>query len=149
MVLTGFSLGGQVVLSGLAHLQAQDQTEHYQTGKFQVAIITPALKADDALTSVASLPQNPVVGRTVVFVNQKDNAIRAAKLIMRANAEVPAVTLEQIASQRTCGTVNPVSIEDITAETTGCHSIVKYSLRSNRLRTVLKEMADEVRDIEP
>ena len=150
MVLTGFSLGGQVVLSGLAHLQAQDQTEHYQTGKFQVAIVTPALKADDALTSVAPLPQNPLVTRTVVFVNQKDNAIRAAKLIMKTKAEMPAVTLEQIASQPTCGMVNPVSIEDITAETTGCHSIVKYSSRSSRLKTVLNEMVDQIRsDCQP
>ena len=145
MVLVGFSLGGQVVLSGLAQLHAQGQFSSYHAGKFQVALITPALKASDALNSVAPLPLNPAAAKTVVFVNRKDNAIRAAKLIAKATSEQPAVTLEQIASQPVCEMINPVFIEDITAETTGCHSIVKYSARSSRIKTVLKEMADEAR----
>lgn len=149
MVLSGFSLGGQVVLSGLSQLQPpiEDVAEH-KTGSFRVALITPVLKAEDAMNSVASLPHNPAIAKTVVFVNQKDNALRAAMLVAKATSSQPTVTLEQIASQPTCEMVNPVLIEDMTAETTGCHSITKYSARSTRLRTVLKEMADEVRGTE-
>jgi len=81
MVLSGFSLGGQVVLSGLSQLQPpiEDVAEH-KTGSFRVALITPVLKAEDAMNSVASLPHNPAIAKTVVFVNQKDNALRAAML---------------------------------------------------------------------
>ena len=146
IVLVGFSLGGQVVLSGLVQLPSQAASD--KVGKFQVALVTPALKAADASNSVASLPLNPTAAKTVVFVNRKDNAIRAAMLVAKATSTHPVVTLEQIARRPTCEMVNPVFIEDITEQTTGCHSITKYSARSTRLKTVLREMADEVRGVE-
>ena len=146
IVLAGFSLGSQVVLSGLVQLPSQAATD--KVGKFQVALVTPALKAADASNSVASLPLNPTAAKTVVFVNRKDNAIRAAMLVAKATSTQPAVTLEQIARRPTCEMVNPVFIEDMTEQATGCHSITKYSARSTRLKTVLKEMADEVRGVE-
>ena len=146
IVLAGFSLGSQVVLSGLVQLPSQVASD--KVGKFQVALVTPALKAADASNSVASLPLNPTAAKTVVFVNRKDNAIRAAMLVAKVTSMQPAVTLEQIANRPTCETANPVFIEDMTAQTTGCHSITKYSARSTRLKTVLREMTDEVRGVE-
>ena len=146
IVLVGFSLGSQVILSGLVQLSSPAASD--KVGKFQVALVTPALKAADASISVALLPLNPTAAKTVVFVNRKDNAIRAAMLVAKATATQPAVTLEQIARRPTCEMVNPVFIEDMTEQTTGCHSITKYSARSTRLKTVLNEMTDEVRGVE-
>ena len=143
IVLAGFSSGSQVILSGLAQLPSQVVSD--KVGKFQVALVTPALKAADASNSVASLPLNSTVAKTVVFINRKDNAIRAATLVAKATSMQPAITLEQIAKQPTCEMVNPVFIEDITAQATGCHSITKYSALSTRIKMVLKEMTDEVR----
>ena len=147
IVLCGFSLGGQVVLSGLSQLQPQaEEMLGHETGRFQVALITPVLKAEDAINSVVSLPHNPEVARTVVFVNRKDSALRAARLAARVTSHKPAVTLEQIAAAPACESINSVVIEDMTAQVTCCHSITRYSEKSLRLRTVVNEMANEVRD---
>ena len=141
MVLTGFSLGGQVVLSGLNQLQCQaGNLEEVKTGKYQVALVTPALKAGDCENSVASLPSNPFAAKTVVFVNQKDNAIRVAKLVAKVSSRQPSVTLEQVASQPACEMLNTIVIEDITNQVNSCHSITKYSAQSSRLRSVVHEM---------
>jgi len=140
IVLSGFSLGGQVVLSGLSQLQHDDKA-----GGFQVALITPVLKAEDTINSVASLPHNPAVTRTVVFVNQKDAALRAAMLAAKGTSGKPTITLEQIAAAPSCESINPVAIEDMTAQVTSCHSITKYSSKSLRLQAVINEMTDEFR----
>ncbi len=146
IVLTGFSLGGQVILSSLAQMQSQESLLGSKEGRYQVALITPALKAEDSLNSVASLPQNSVAAKTVVFINQKDNAIRAAMLIAKATSRKAAVTLEQIAGQLgAVAEINPVVIEDMTLDVTSCHSVTKYSAKSLRLQMVVNEMASAFR----
>ena len=145
LVLAGFSLGGQIVLSSLVQLEclaANDPEPKF--GKYRVALITPALKASDSLNSIASLPSNSVTMETVVFVNQKDVAIRAATVATKGSPE-PAVTLEQVAQQPADCVTNPVVIEDITCNVSRLHSISRYSHRSERIQTIINRMANDVR----
>ena len=146
LILAGFSLGGQIVLSSLVQLECQAANDpEPKFGKYRVALVTPALKASDALNSVASLPSNPLVTETVVFINQRDIAIRAASLATRKTGRDPAVTLEQVAQQPADSSTNSVVIEDITLNVSRLHSISRYSARSARLQMVINRMANDVR----
>jgi len=146
LILTGFSLGSQIILSALVDLEAREAMDQEQKiGKYRVALITPALQPNDSLNSVASLPSNPVAAETVVFVNRKDSAIQAASIVAKATSQIPAVTLEQIAGKYECGMVNSVTIEDITKNVSRCHSITKYSAHSVRLQAVVNQMANDIR----
>ena len=113
LLLAGFSLGGQIILSSLAQLECQIASDPNpkHLGSYRVALITPALEANDALNSVGPLPTNPLVSQTVVFINRRDIAIRAASLATRKTSAPPAVTLEQVAQQPACGTTNPVALK--------------------------------------
>lgn len=145
-VLAGFSLGGQVILSGLVQLECQAAHEQgSKLGRYQVALITPALQASDSLKSVASLPANPLASQTIVFVNQKDSALRAASVFAKVTSQAPAVTLEQVAQQPSSGMTNSVVIEDMTSNVSRCHSITKYSADSTRLQVVVNQMANALR----
>ena len=144
LILSGFSLGAQVVLSGLVQLQAANDVEP-KVGKYRIALVTPALQACDSLISVAPLPVNPVADETVVFINRKDIALLAAKVSEKVNKQLPAVTLDQIAKQSVPGMTNRVVIEDMTNCVSRYHSISRYSARSCRLRTEINRMADELR----
>ena len=144
LILSGFSLGAQVVLSGLVELQAANDLEP-KSGRYRIALITPALQACDSLVSVAPLPFNSVAAETDVFTNKKDIALIAAKVSEKKNKQMPAVTLEQLAQQSVPGTTNRIVIEDMTNCVSRYHSISRYSARSCRLRTGMNRMADELR----
>ena len=146
LILAGFSLGGQIVLSGLVQLEAQAAIDpEPKLGQYRVALITPALQARDSLTSVATLPFNSLAAETVVFINNKDIALQAAAVSAKVTKQMPAVTLEQIAQQPVSGTTSKVVIEDMTGEVSRCHSISRYSARSDRLQTIINRMADDLR----
>ena len=146
LLLAGFSLGGQIILSSLAQLECQMASDpNPKQGSFRVALITPALEANDALNSVGPLPTNPLVSQTVVFINRRDIAIRAASFATRKTSAPPAVTLEQVSQQPVCGTTNPVVIEDLTCKVSSFHSITRYSARSEKLQSVINQMSNDLR----
>ena len=145
LVLAGFSLGGQIVLSSLVQLECQAANDpEPKFGRYRVALVTPALKASDSLNSVASLPSNSVAVETVVFINQKDIALQAAEVATKGSPE-PAVTLQQVAQQPAGSMTNSVVIEDITCNVSRFHSISRYSHRSKRLQMTINRMANDVR----
>ncbi len=122
MVLGGFSLGAQVVLQAVSDPDLQ--LNGY--GQYRVAIFAPALNPSFVQSGLSQYPHNPIVERTEVFVNHDDRAVKVSQLIARKRTDSYVSTLSQLAA--TSGfSFNVIHVNDITAEITNKHSIVKYS----------------------
>jgi hypothetical protein len=122
MVLGGYSLGAQVVLTALSQPELQFQDN--RAGKFRVAILAPALNPCFIQSDLIDYPQNPLVHQTEVFLNCDDCAVKLSEKIARRRTK-SSFRLQDLAGSRGWG-LNPITIRNITGEVTKRHSIVNY-----------------------
>ena len=124
MVLCGFSLGAQVVLSGLANPELQYTPN---VGRYKVALFAAALDSTHPRSDLTELPYNSIVEQTEVFVNRDDRAVKAAQWINRRRAPSCTTTLRQLAGLG-FNVPNRIHINDVTDQVSKRHSIVGYGL---------------------
>lgn len=140
MVVFGFSLGVQVVLSAFDSPQL-DPREGDPT-RYQVAFAAPAINSKFvACHSLKAFGVTPVQ-QTLVFTNRKDRAIRAAQLIIRRETSTKEAT---IAGLSDAGKLNigAVTAIDVFEESGRFHSIERYT-RSGTLQTMMANLVNEV-----
>ncbi len=139
MILGGFSLGAQVVLTALSNPELQRRD--HPGGKFRVAVFGHVLNPDFIRSELEMYPENPLVEHTDVFLNQEDRAVRLSHLIKRKTIR-SSFTLEQLANSGEANG-NSIMVRDITRETTKKHSISEYGHSpqlNQRLATVLDNL---------
>jgi len=140
MLLGGFSLGAQVVLSAMS--EAELRTRSAKAGQYQVAVIAPAINSDFSRASLAIYPQNSLVRHTDVFVSQEDCAVKVSEAINRRTNSSGFNITDLVDYQGGAS----VSVHDITCEVNRRHSIDNYG-RSvsvvSRVCDLLNEVFEE------
>ncbi len=140
MLLGGFSLGAQVVLSAMSEAELRDPM--IKSGQYQVAVIAPAINSEFSRASLAIYPQNSLVRHTDVFVNRDDCVVKVSEVINRRD-NASCFNITDLANYQG-GT--SVSVHDITCEVTKRHSIDNYG-RSvsvvSRVCDLLNEVFEE------
>lgn len=140
MLLGGFSLGAQVVLSAMS--EAEQREVLPKSGQYQVAVMAPAINSDFSRASLSIYPQNSLVRHTDVFVSRDDCVVKVSEVInRRANASCFSIT-----DLRDYQGGQSVSVHDITREVTKRHSIDNYSrspLVVSRICDLLNEVFQE------
>ena len=140
MLLGGFSLGAQVVLSAMS--EAELRTPSAKAGQYQVAVIAPAINSDFSRASLAIYPQNSLVRHTDVFVSQEDCAVKVSEAINRRTNSSGFNITDLVDYQGGAS----VSVHDITCEVNRRHSIDNYG-RSvsvvSRVCDLLNEVFEE------
>jgi len=123
MVLCGFSLGGQVVLGGVSDPSLIGQSTH---GRYQVALLGPALDASFVCNELQSLPNNPFVSQTELFFSRNDRAINVAERIARKKCQEWLPVFRQLESESDFSP-NPIKANDITTDISRRHSATNYA----------------------
>ncbi len=140
MLLGGFSLGAQVVLSAMS--EAELRTPSTKAGQYQVAVIAPAINSDFSRASLAIYPQNSLVRHTDVFVSREDCAVKVSEAINRRTNSSGFNITDLVDYQGGAS----VSVHDITCEVNRRHSIDNYG-RSvsvvSRVCDLLNEVFEE------
>lgn len=140
LVIIGFSLGTQVVMSGATC--SENQNTGY--GRFRVALLAPALDPGFVQSEMRGFAQNSLVSETKVFINRCDRAIKAAQLIVRKRVRSSVTTLSDLA--RVSGSSpNPIKVFDITGEISRRHSVTRY-VASSTFRSNIAQMLFDVHD---
>lgn len=130
-VVLGYSLGSQIAVSALA------QSSLYQGPPIQLAAIGAA--NDCCFASCQNLLENQCrIRRTVVFVNHRDRAIRAAETICRVRFKQQFTSLDELAPRRT-KYFGQVDIIDITEVASRRHGITRYTALPS-VQTYVKDL---------
>ena len=141
MLLGGFSLGAQVVLSAMSEAELRTPSTT-KAGQYQVAVIAPAINSDFSRASLAIYPQNSLVRHTDVFVSQEDCAVKVSEAINRRTNSSGFNITDLVDYQGGAS----VSVHDITCEVNRRHSIDNYG-RSvsvvSRVCDLLNEVFEE------
>lgn len=139
MVLSGFSLGSQVILTGLSGCESSGRN---LPGRYQVCLVAPALAPSFVCGSLGGLADNCLVQRTEVFANEKDRAIKAAqKIAARTCREwLPEFKKLELSSGNA---VNPIRVTDVGNDISRQHSTENY-YSSNKVRCLHLEMLKQV-----
>ncbi|MDB4373142.1 alpha/beta hydrolase, partial [Mariniblastus sp.] len=137
MLLGGFSLGAQVVLSAMSEAELRDMSS--KTGQYQVAVMAPAINSEFSRASLAIYPQNTLVRHTDVFVSRDDCVVKVSEAInRRTNASCFNITdLSGYQGGES------VSVHDITREVTRRHSIDNYG----RSPSVVSRVCDLLNEV--
>lgn len=140
IVLFGYSLGVQVVLSALdsprKDLRLGDPT------RYRVACVAPAINSGYVARNSLRADSDSPAASTFVFTNRKDRAIRAAQAIIRRKTPSEEATIEGLSNTGRLN-VGPVSTFDISAESGRFHSIERYT-RSDTMQRKLAELVNSV-----
>jgi hypothetical protein len=149
MLLLGFSLGGQVILSGLLEEQARCECfPRSKTGKYSVALITPALDPALESTCLNAIEENFAVSETVAFINRRDPAIRVSKALVKTSRppmydeQGNKASIDGLVDWCSQGAFGRIRGEDITNEVTPCHSVIKYADQSRTIRATVARLSD-------
>ena len=141
MLLGGFSLGAQVVLSAMSEAELRTPSTT-KAGQYQVAVIAPAINSDFSRASLAIYPQNSLVRHTDVFVSREDCAVKVSEAINRRTNSSGFNITDLVHYQGGAS----VSVHDITCEVNRRHSIDNYG-RSvsvvSRVCDLLNEVFEE------
>lgn len=122
LVLGGFSLGAQVVLTALS--KPELQIVDGRCGKYRVALMAPALNAQFVQSDLSAYPQHPLVYQTDVFLNCDDHAVKVSEKIVRRQTQ-SRFTLQDLNCQGGMG-CNSIKICNISREVKHRHSIINY-----------------------
>jgi hypothetical protein len=150
MLLVGFSLGGQVILSGLREqqLSVEEESQKRKSGKYSVALITPALDPVIESTCLDAVDGNVSVSQTVAFIARNDPAIRASKILTQSrrshvcDQRGDEITFERLGKWCPGQQFGKVRVEDITAEVRSCHSVTKYAEQSTTIRNDITQLLE-------
>jgi len=137
MLLGGFSLGAQVVMSAMSEAELREVST--KSGQYQVAVMAPAINSEFSKASLSIYPQNALVRHTDVFVSRDDCVVKVSEVITRrTNASCFSIT-----DLRDYQGGQSVSVHDITREVTKRHSIDNYS-RSPAVVSRICDLLNEV-----
>ena len=143
-VLVGYSLGAQVVLSTLTHIEGCGSSAscEFQAG-FHVAFIAPALEADFACEDLSAINNNPLIADAQIFVNRNDRAVLAAQLLNRQRCDNRSVepSLVGLADKGRLD-ANRFQLHDVTREVRNRHSLVNYIESTTVQRCMLRVVAN-------
>lgn len=139
MVLFGYSLGVQVLLSGLDSKACDPRPG--DGSKYQVAFAAPAINANFLARHGLCQTESPVA-RTYVFTNRKDKAIKVAQAIVRRQTSFPDTSIVGLSASGKLN-VGPVEPVDVFGETGRFHSIERYT-RSDTLQLKMAGLVNEV-----
>ena len=146
IVISGFSLGAQVVFSALSMPELQNGDD--RVGKYRVAVFAPVFNSDFVESELIKYVHNPIVHRTELFLNHSDRAIKLSQwvAVMRAKSKFSLTELAN-GDKMNNGVVagKLIKIRDITNETSNKHSIESYSV-SNLLKQELAESLNATLD---
>ena len=140
LMLVGYSLGAQVILSGL-----ENEFQPATNDLFEVSLIAPAFDCD-WLASRAAASRPPVkVKRATVFVNRGDRVIKVATRVCQR--EYPSVNLDlhQLAASGQLPFAR-ADFVDLTAETTSIHSIARYTKSFSLRMGIYQQLVDVCRN---
>lgn len=141
VLLAGFSLGTQVILSALEAMEAEqgaspcDSTapwwaagvsDRCSCDKYRIALIAPAVDPAYACRIANRMIHSTLTQRTAVFLNRSDRAVKALRIIVRRECHEKPVSLDRLLDGRRLPLGQTQKI-DLTWETGVRHSIVKYS----------------------
>ena len=139
-VLVGYSLGAQVVLSTLAHLESCGSFAscELQNG-FHVAFIAPALEADFACGELAAINNNHLIADAQIFANRHDRVVLASQLLSRHRCDDRSVepSLVGLADKGRLD-ASRFQLHDVTREVRNRHSLGNYIESRTVQRCVLR-----------
>lgn len=141
MVLVGFSLGVQVLVSALDHPMIQHDVDETK-GQFRVSLIAPALDGEFACAQLHQHPSNHAVARTDIFTNSIDRALRLSKVARRKQCRDGDVSIACLVRRGNLP-LNGVRIRDLANEVGRKHAVVRYS-DTPSVRNGLNKMLNEV-----
>jgi hypothetical protein len=123
MMLAGYSLGSQVIVSAISHLDARVQT--HQDG-YRMVMIAPVLDCDFANRCFDFRSLGGLIRDTAIFANERDHVTGLVHSMCRRQYGCQAESLESRADAPSAP-FGSVCHFDITQEVKPAHSIVKYS----------------------
>ena len=140
MVVFGFSLGVQVILSAFDS-PSLDMREGDPT-RYQVAFAAPAINPEFVACNLLKTDCVSPAQQALVFTNRKDRAIRTARAIVRRRNPGKESTIIGLAE---AGKLNLGSITsiDVFEESGRFHSIERYT-RSGTLQSMMANLLNEV-----
>ena len=140
MVLTGFSLGSQVILTGLTNCELG---HHNLPGRYQVALVAPALAPSYVCSSsLERLPENRLIRRTEVVANDDDLAIKVAQKIAAKTCREWLPEFHKLACTSQFA-INPIGLHVGEKDISRQHSTTNY-YSSEKVRCIHNEMLDQV-----
>jgi len=139
MVLSGFSLGSQIILAGLSN---RELTSTNLPGRYQVALIAPALDPNFVCGSLTRLPGNGLIKRTEVVANDDDLAIKAAQKLAGKKCRQWLPEFKRLARTSEFA-INRIRIHTDENDISRRHSINNY-YNSEKVRRVHREMLRQV-----
>ena len=140
MVVCGFSLGSQVVLTGLSRCH-QNQFQIPADSRYKVALLAPAMDPGYVCPCLTQLIDNRLIQRTEVFYSQSDLAIRAAERIARKSCRTWIPVFQRLS--KATNPINPVYVFDLTSSVEKRHSAYTY-VESDSVQKSLRQMVCEV-----
>lgn len=138
MVIGGYSLGAQVVLTAVSNPELHRQDDGL--GKFRVVIFAPALNSEFIRADLMAYPYNPIVHQTEVFFNRADCAVKISESIARRRTNSNVSAWDWACTEEITG--NLITIRDITCEVNKRHSVVNYG-GSTSMNTKLAELLND------
>lgn len=147
LVLAGFSLGTQAILSALCQPAIQLDPPPGMAGQYRVALIAPALDGCYAAAQRSKFPKHSAVARAEIFDNRADRALRISKIIRRVQAPAGDVAIAELARRGNLP-LAPVKVQDVARTVGKGHSVDGYT--SNPLiHAVLNDMLSQVHQTQP
>ena len=137
MLLSGFSLGAQVILAGLTSCEPESTL---LDGRYQVALIAPALDPLFVCQSLRRLPEIDSIQRTEVVANENDFVIKVAQ---KLSARACKRWLPEFKRFTNVNSINPITLHEISDEISHRHAIDNY-FKSETVRCIHREMLNQV-----
>ena len=139
VLLSGFSLGSQVVLTGLTNCESGGAN---LPGRYQVALIAPALDPKFVCGSLNTLPNVGLIQRTEVVANEKDIVIKAAQKMAAKICREWLPEFKRLARTSEFAN-NPIRVRDIGDDISRQHSTNNY-YGSTEVQRLHREMLKQV-----
>lgn len=139
MLLSGFSLGSQVVLTGLT---GGESGRPNIGGRYQVALIAPALDPMFVCRSLRTLPDVSLIQRTEVVANENDVAIKAAQKLAAKTCREWLPEFKKLACTSAFAT-NRIQLHEIGDDICRHHTSNNY-YNAEKVRCIHWEMLSQV-----
>ena len=140
LMLVGYSLGAQLIMSGL-------ESEHQPASneRYEISLIAPAFDCDWLASRATAPPTTAKANRATVFVNRNDRVIKVANRVCQREYPSVNLSLQEIAATRRLP-VARVDFVDLTSESSKVHSIVRYTKSPSLRNGIYQQLIDVCRD---
>lgn len=143
IILVGFSLGAQVIVTALDQPCVCEPVElSNNRGKYRVAVIAPVLDGGASSRQAKRYPNGEAVSRAEIFQNSKDRAVRLAGVIRRRQFPGQSKSIGALATGGNLPFGN-VHVTELSSELCKYHAVSVYA-RSRAIKAGLSRMLNEV-----